>query len=154
MNKAEIFKHVLAVHIGIKEFSSVLEDFDLLGGQLYVRPIEEALRSVDVLLPGIETPVLQTGRFSDSIILALVTDRDAAIPAVNKGLSALGVLELSQVAIAGESGDWICVFPDDGSQDDKIGWLLHMERQELFSEQLMEKIQQLIRTTGKPQGPT
>ena len=142
---ADFAKHLVAVHVGnpyLVAAGMVFPADNWIGAGLLSKLLQLALHrdGIENLLP----PGLR-GTLNDCVLTFVVNDCEAAIKTIKAELEGVRLLSFCQIAVP-DGASWKCIHP---SPDTKIEWLLHPERQELFSSQLDQAIQNHLR---KPAG--
>jgi hypothetical protein len=142
----DISKHAIAVHVGNPTMIAagmVFPADNWIGAGLLSKLLQLALLrdGIQILLPGFRGPL------NDCVLTFAVDDREAAIETIKAELAGVRLLSFCQIAVSDGAG-WKCIHPSPGV---KIEWLLHPERQELFSSQLDQAIENHLR---KPEGET
>jgi hypothetical protein len=142
---ADSAKHIVAVHVGEGDMAAVkiiYPDGNWIGSIILRRVLELAcLRDgIDLLMS-----VSGSGALNDCIILFVVDDRETTIQTIKAEMERVALSKICQIAVTDGDG-WRCVYP---SPEVKMEWLLDSERQELYSSQLDQAVEKLLR---KPDG--
>ena len=144
---ADIAKLLVAVHVGnptMVAAGMVFPTDNWIGAGLLSKLLQLALLrdGIQILLPGFRGPL------NDCVLTFAVDDREAAIKTIKAELEGVRLLPFCQIAVS-DGASWKCIHP---SPDTKIEWLLHPERQELFSSQLDQAIENHLRKAAGEAG--
>ena len=89
------------------------------------------------------------GPLNDCAILIPVRDPERAIQTIKTELKCAALLEVCQIGIISDAAGWRCVYP---SSEVKMEWLLDSERQELYTSQFIEGVDNFLRKAAGEAG--
>src|ERR1035437_4781151 len=145
---ADFAKHFVAVHVGVGGLSTAgigCPAGNEAGSLLLFRVLESALERDGIKTCG---PGGRLGPLNDCVILIPVRDPEQAVQTIKTELNRVALLAVCQIGIT-DDGDWRCVYP---SSEVKMDWLLDPERQELYSSQFREGVDNFLRKAAGEAG--
>jgi hypothetical protein len=145
---ADSAKHLVAVHVGVGGLSAAGVGYPAgneIGSLLLFRVLEAALARDGIERYG---PGGRLGPLNDCIIVITVHDPEQAIQTIKTELERVPLRPVCQIGISDDAG-WRCVYP---SSEVKMDWLLDPERQELYSSQFREGVDNFLRKAAGEAG--